>query len=65
MKDYQLLTGHGLARMRALLMVCLLAVSQVVHADSGAWYFESQYFKWDVCGDGEIEFSIPIFIWDS
>ena len=64
-KGYQFLSGRWLARMRALLMVCLLAVSQVARADSGAWYFGSQYFKWDVCGDGEIEFSIPIFIWDS
>ena len=48
------------------LLICLLAVSLNTKADSGAWYFkESKYFTWTNSGDCEIEFSIPVFIWDS
>ena len=51
---------------RLFLLICLLAVSLNTKADSGAWYFkESKYFTWTNSGDCEIEFSIPIFIWDS
>ena len=51
---------------RLLLLLCLLAVSHGAMADSKAWYFnESKYFTWMTSGDCEIEFSIPVFIWDS
>jgi len=44
----------------------MLAVSLSTKADSGAWYFnDSKYFTWMTSGDCEIEFSIPVFIWDS
>lgn len=52
--------------MRLFLLVCLWAVSLSTMADSGAWYFtESKGFTWTNSGDCEIEFSIPVFIWDS
>ena len=51
---------------RLFLLICLLAVSLSTMADSGAWYFkESKYFTWTNSGDCEIEFSIPVFIWNS
>ena len=51
---------------RLFLLICLLAVSLNTKADSGAWYFnDSKYFTWTPSGDCEIEFSIPVFIWDS
>ena len=54
------------APLRLFLLVCLWAVSLNTMADSGAWYFkESKYFTWTNSGDCEIEFSIPVFIWDS
>lgn len=61
------LLSRGGAFLRAcLLLMCMLFSGQIAWADSGAWYFkESQYFKWMVVGDCEIEFSIPVFIWDS
>ena len=44
----------------------MLFTAQNVWADSGAWYFkEKAGFGWTVCGNAEIEFSIPVFIWDS
>ena len=54
------------APMRLFLLVCLWAVSLSTMADSGAWYFtESKGFTWMTVGDCEIEYSIPVFIWDS
>ena len=54
------------APLRLFLLVCLLVVSHGVMADSGAWYFnDAKYFYWSNSGDCEIEFSIPMFIWDS
>ena len=51
---------------RLSMLVCLLVVSHGVMADSGAWYFnDAKYFYWSNSGDCEIEFSIPMFIWDS
>ena len=51
---------------RLSMLVCLLMASLSTMADSGAWYFkESKYFTWTNSGDCEIEFSIPVFIWDS
>ena len=52
--------------LRLSLLFCVQAVSLSTMADSGAWYFkESKYFTWTNSGDCEIEFSIPVFIWDS
>ena len=53
------LLSRGGAFLRAcLLLMCMLFSGQIAWADSGAWYFkESQYFKWMVVGDCEIEFS--------
>lgn len=54
------------ALLRLSMLVCLLMASLSTMADSGAWYFkESKYFTWTNSGDCEIEFSIPVFIWDS
>ena len=54
------------ALLRLSVLVCLLAVSLNTLADSGAWYFnESKGFTWMTVGDCEIEYSIPVFIWDS
>ena len=51
---------------RLSMLVCMWAVSLNTMADSGAWYFkDSKYFTWTNSGDCEIEFSIPVFIWDS
>ena len=61
-------TKHYLscALLRLSVLVCLLAVSLNTLADSGAWYFnESKGFTWMTVGDCEIEYSIPVFIWDS
>ena len=54
------------APVRLFLLFCLWAVSLNTMADSGAWYFtESKGFTWMTVGDCEIEYSIPVFIWDS
>ena len=51
---------------RLSMLVCLLMASLSTMADSGAWYFtESKGFTWMTVGDCEIEYSIPVFIWDS
>ena len=51
---------------RLFLLVCLLTVSLNTKADGSADYFRNaSNFSWMVCGDAEIEFSIPVFIWDS
>ena len=43
-----------------------LGQSLQVRADGSADYFRnSANFYWTICGDAEIEFSIPVFIWDS
>ena len=53
-------------KQKFLFIFALLAVSLNTKADSGAWYFtESKGFTWMTSGDCEIEFSIPVFIWDS
>ena len=53
-------------KQKFLFIFALLAVSLNTKADSGAWYFnDSKYFTWMPSGDCEIEFSIPVFIWDS
>ena len=61
------LLSRGGAFLRALLLImCMLFSAQSTWADSGAWYFkEDAGFKWNIAGDCEIEFSIPVFIWDS
>ena len=61
------LLSRGGAFLRAcLLLMCMLFSGQIAWADSGAWYFRNaDGFKWNVAGDCEIEFSIPVFIWDS
>ena len=51
---------------RLFLLACLLAVSLNTKADGSADYFRNaSNFSWMVCGDAEIEFSIPVFIWDT
>ena len=53
-------------KQKFLFIFALLAVSLNTKADSGAWYFtESKGFTWMTVGDCEIEYSIPVFIWDS
>jgi len=51
-----------------MMFLVLLGLGQSlqVRADGSADYFRTaSNFYWTICGDAEIEFSIPVFIWDS
>ena len=56
-------------KQRLLLMfLVLLGLGQSlqVRADGSADYFRNaSNFYWTICGDAEIEFTIPVFIWES